>query len=322
MARIAGRKEDSRQRPRVYVASISKVSRIVLLGGSSLLKEQILTSNDSLGPAHILVVDDRPDCRLVMETVLGDSPEYKITMATSGQEAIDLVKANDFALILLDLQMPGMDGYETATHIKRLENGKDVPIIMVTAIYKEDPDILKGYSVGALDYIGKPFNPDIVKAKVAVYANLYRSSRQLMLQNKYLTEAKTLLSNEHISKAAIETLPVGVVVTDKTGTITQINKEANKIWGGTKLVDLEHYNEYVGWWAESGKAIGPEEWALARAIQNGETSQYEIINIQGFDGVMKTILNSAAPVIGANGEVLGAVDVMQVLPSKGKWKAA
>lgn len=99
------------------------------------------------GPANILIVDDRPDNLLVMKAVLEGSPDYMIRTASSGAEAIELVKQMDFALILLDIQMPVMDGYETAVEIKKLERGKDIPIVMITAIFREEPHILKGYSV-------------------------------------------------------------------------------------------------------------------------------------------------------------------------------
>jgi CheY-like chemotaxis protein len=133
--------------------------------------------DDTVGLPKILIVDDRADNLMVLEAVLADSREYDVVTAASGFEAIELVKVRDFAAILLDVQMPEMDGYETARRIKALERGKDIPIIMVTAIFKEDPHILQGYAAGAIDYVGKPFNPDVLKAKVGVYANLYLKSR-------------------------------------------------------------------------------------------------------------------------------------------------
>ena len=137
-------------------------------------------------PVNILVVDDRSENIVAMQAVFKGSPGYQIVTASSGPEAIQRVKETEFALILLDIQMPGMDGYETAKNIKELENGKDVPIMMVSAVFTENPHILKGYSVGAIDYICKPFNPELLKAKVNVYANLYIKSRQLMvLQNRF-----------------------------------------------------------------------------------------------------------------------------------------
>jgi PAS domain S-box-containing protein len=256
-------------------------------------------------------VDDRPDNLFVMQAIFDGSSTYNVITASSGFEAIEIVKKTDLALILLDIQMPGMDGYETAAAIKKLERGKDVPIMMVSAIYKEDPHILQGYSAGAIDYIAKPFNPDILKAKVDIFANLYIKSRQIMQQNRYLLEAEKALRDAKNTRAVIETMPVGVIVADKTGVIHQINREAVKIWGGTKLVDINHYNEYVGWRPEDGEPIKSHEWPLARAIEKGETSQFEIILIQSFDGTKKTILNSAAPIRSETGEISGAVDVMQ-----------
>jgi CheY-like chemotaxis protein len=132
-------------------------------------------------PVDVLVVDDRDDNLMVMEAVLKEIPGCRIARATSGTAAIGLVEKMEFALILLDIQMPGLDGYETAQRIKQLPNGKDVPIMMVSAIYTEDPHILKGYLAGAVDYVPKPFNPEILKAKVGVYLNLYKKARALEL---------------------------------------------------------------------------------------------------------------------------------------------
>src|SRR5579872_1638736 len=264
-----------------------------------------------IAKTNILIVDDRPDNLLVMEAVLQEVPEYSILTASSGLEAIEMVKKIDLALILLDIQMPGMDGYETARAIKKLERGKDVPIMMVTAICREDPHIISAYAAGAIDYMAKPFNAEILRAKVDVYANLYIKSRQIDAQTRYLQEAQQALRQERNTRAAIETMPVGVIIADKVGTIFQINREAHRIWGGEKLVDINHYNEYVGWWPETGRPIKSHEWALARAIEKGAVSRYEIINIMALDGIRKTILNSAAPIIGSDSEITGAVDVMQ-----------
>jgi len=264
-----------------------------------------------MASAEVLIVDDRPDNILAMQAVLKDSGDYQIVTAGSGAEAINLVKDREFALILLDIQMPNMDGYETARRIKRLEKGKDTPIIMVTAIYKEEPHVIRGYEVGAIDYLAKPFNPDILRAKVGVYANLYLKSQQIILQNKYLREAERVIEEESTTRKIFETLPVGVIVADTAGKISQMNRLAAEIWNGAKFVDLDHLDEYRGWWATTGKPIHAHEWALARALEKGETSQYEIINIECFDGEKKTILNSAAPIKDTGGTISGAVCVLQ-----------
>jgi PAS domain S-box-containing protein len=267
------------------------------------------------GPANVLIVDDRPDNLLVLRAVLEGSPDYTITTASSGPEAIELVKQTDFALILLDIQMPIMDGYETATEIKKLERGKNVPIVMVTAIFREDPHILKGYEVGAIDYIGKPFNPDILKAKVGVYTNLYLKSRQ----NAYLQGAERLLREEGNAKVVLETMPIGVIVVDRSGTIQQMNQEARQIWGagGAALGD---YKDHIGWWPDTGRLIQPDEWAIARAIDKGESTVCEIIEIQCMDGTRKTVLNSAVP-LRNQGEITGAVDITQDISGQRRVQA-
>ncbi|HMF85589.1 MAG TPA: response regulator, partial [Nitrospiraceae bacterium] len=106
-------------------------------------------------PINLLLVDDHPGNLLALEAVLSDR-EYNLIMAHSGYEAIELMKTHEIALVLLDIQMPGMDGYETARQMKLIEGCRDIPIIFITAIYKEDPFIKKGYEVGGIDYFSKP----------------------------------------------------------------------------------------------------------------------------------------------------------------------
>ena len=139
--------------------------------------ENLESTSLQVSAAMILVVDDKEENLFVMEAVLKSIPGCEVVKANSGEEAIARVKESEFALILLDIQMPKLDGYETARLIKQLPNGKDAPIMMVSAIYTEDPFILKGYLAGAVDYIPKPFSPEILKAKVGVYLNLYKRFR-------------------------------------------------------------------------------------------------------------------------------------------------
>ena len=144
-----------------------------------------MTHNDFDEPrAKILIVDDKEENLLVMEAVLRDIPGCEVVKAKSGEEALAQVQESEFALLLMHIQMPRIDGYEATKRNKQLPNGKDVPIMMVSAIYTEDPHILKGYYVGAVDYIPKPFNPDILKAKVGVYLNLYKKALAPPLHTK------------------------------------------------------------------------------------------------------------------------------------------
>jgi CheY-like chemotaxis protein len=133
------------------------------------------------GKARILLVDDRPENLLALEAILS-SLDQILVRATSGEEALKALLADDYAVILLDVQMPGMDGFETASHIKRRERTRDIPIIFLTAIDREPEHAFRGYSAGAVDYLAKPFDPWILRAKVAVFVELYLKSQQLQEQ--------------------------------------------------------------------------------------------------------------------------------------------
>ncbi|MBU4355856.1 MAG: response regulator [Proteobacteria bacterium] len=127
---------------------------------------------------NILLVDDRPENLLALEAIL-DAPDYHLVRATSGREALKCMLDQEFALILLDVQMPGMDGFETARLIKQRERSRDIPIIFVTAVSKDEKYIFEGYATGAVDYLLKPFHPAILRSKVAVFVDLYRKTLRL-----------------------------------------------------------------------------------------------------------------------------------------------
>ncbi|MEV0776847.1 two-component system response regulator [Streptomyces sp. NPDC050433] len=128
--------------------------------------------------AGILLVDDMEDNLLALEAVLA-SLNAPLVRARSGEEAIRALRRERFALVLLDVRMPGMDGFDTAAGIKRLDQAKDVPIIFLTG---SDPDsgfTFRGYATGAADFIPKPFDPWVLRAKVTVFLELHRKNRQL-----------------------------------------------------------------------------------------------------------------------------------------------
>jgi len=135
--------------------------------------------------ARILLVDDRPENLLALEAILS-SLDQTLVRATSGEEALKALLSENFAVILLDVQMPGMDGFETASHIKRRERTRDIPIIFLTAINREPQHAFRGYSAGAVDYLSKPFDPWVLRAKVAVFVELYLKNRQLLEQAELL----------------------------------------------------------------------------------------------------------------------------------------
>jgi len=133
---------------------------------------------------------------------------------------------------------------------------------------------------------------------------------------------ETLRHKEQLLRNVMEALPVGVWVIDREGKIISGNEAGKRIWVGAKYVGIDQFGEYKGWWADTGKPIAPEEWAVARAVRQGETSLNEVIDIQCFDGMRKTILNSAIPLRGSEGEITGAFIVNQDITEQRRAEAA
>ena len=126
-----------------------------------------------------------------------------------------------------------------------------------------------------------------------------------------MTDALQTSAPPDLLSLVLEALPVGVWIMDRTGRITYGNPAARQIWAGGRYVGPERFGEYKGWWAGSNSRIAPDEWAAARAIQKGETSIEEVIDIECFDGTRKTILNSARPLRATDGSISGAIIINQ-----------
>ncbi|PWV54302.1 response regulator [Chitinophaga sp. S165] len=152
----------------------------------------------------ILVVDDRQDNLLSIESIL-ERESYTIVKASSGRAALKiLLKEFDFSLILMDVQMPDMNGFETAALIYQREKLKDIPIIFITAHSHEEEAIFKGYKVGAVDFIYKPVNPELLRVKVGLFVELYRKTQSLIAQEQKLLLANASLQREIEEKEASE----------------------------------------------------------------------------------------------------------------------
>ncbi|MGH9310560.1 MAG: response regulator, partial [Vicinamibacterales bacterium] len=137
----------------------------------------------------ILLVDDHEENLLALEGILVD-PSYNLVRATSGRDALRQVLRREFALILLDVAMPDLDGYQTAELIRGRERSRQTPIIFLTANYRNDSHVFRGYSVGAVDYLFKPFTPEILRSKVAVFVELYQKRDALKRQAQALMQAR------------------------------------------------------------------------------------------------------------------------------------
>lgn len=157
-------------------------------------------------PIHILLVDDRPENLLALEAVL-ESQHYKLVTASSGEEALRCLLRYEFAVIVLDVQMPGMDGIETAKLIKAKEKTKDIPIIFISGSSKDAENLFAGYSAGAIDYMVKPFIPQILKSKIKGFVDMYLTAKKHQMQSMLLQQKTQELEriNAELIKAKEET---------------------------------------------------------------------------------------------------------------------
>lgn len=144
----------------------------------------VAESASSMGKStvNILLVDDEVRNLEVLESIL-TSPDYRLVRAQSAQEALMALIDGEFAVMVLDIQMPGTSGIELAHLIKQRKKTQNIPIIFLTAFYQEDKDVLQGYEVGAVDYLTKPIDPKILKSKIAVFGELFQKNRQLAALN-------------------------------------------------------------------------------------------------------------------------------------------
>lgn len=131
--------------------------------------------------AKVLLVDDRQDNLIALEAMLQGLPVEPVAVG-SGEAALKRLLVDDFAVILMDAQMPGLDGFETAGHIKRRERTRHIPIIFLTAADRDARLALRGYAAGAVDYLTKPFDPWVLRAKVAIFVDLWVKTQQLRQQ--------------------------------------------------------------------------------------------------------------------------------------------
>lgn len=157
-----------------------------------MLEESEKTSSEA--QVNVLLVDDRPDNLLVMETILADL-DQNLVAASSAREALRYLLTDDFALILLDVQMPGLNGFELAELIRERERTQHTPIIFVSATSVDEQYVFKGYSLGAVDYLTKPFTPEILKSKVRFFTKLFRQNQEIKRQARLLEKANAELDN-------------------------------------------------------------------------------------------------------------------------------
>ncbi|HXR98091.1 MAG TPA: response regulator [Terriglobales bacterium] len=264
-----------------------------------------------LPPSKILLVDDKLPNILALESVL-DGPEYVLIRAQSGDEALLKLKQNpDIAIVLLDVQMPRMDGYEVARRIKELPHGHDLPIIFITAIFAEDPFVKKGYEAGAVDYFSKPFDPAILKFKVRIYTSFRQRTALLQDRLRQVQESEEILRAGRKLNDILESLKVGVIIADTAGRICQVNDQVLRLWNSVEQYQNDSYGEFIRWWEGDGHNLKAPDSPLMRAVNTGRATHNESVAIVALDGMTKNVYASASPLRSLQGEIVGAVLVLQ-----------
>lgn len=199
---------------------------------------------------NILLVDDRVDNLMALKAILSPLNE-NLVEATSGREALKALLEQDFAVILMDVMMPDMDGLETARLIRKRDKSRLVPIIFITANLVEEKSAFEGYEAGAVDYIIKPFPPEILRSKVLVFIDLFKKTEQVRRQaemiriieqreyenrlhearEKMEEEAKRVVFEQKITQAVIQHAPIGIVRLERDGAISDVNPTFCRLFG-------------------------------------------------------------------------------------------
>lgn len=180
---------------------------------------------------NVLIVDDHPENLLALEAIL-ESLEQNLVRASSGEEALRCLLERDFAVILLDVQMPGIDGFETAKLIRQRDRSRHTPIIFLTAFSSSDPYVFKGYSLGAVDYLVKPIEPEILKSKVGVFVELSQKTLKIERQAEKLAAMNAQIGeSEERFRCLSSCSPIGIFLSDIEGKCTYSNPRYQSITG-------------------------------------------------------------------------------------------
>ena len=247
---------------------------------------------------------------IALEAIL--QRDFELVFANSGREAISLLETrSDIDVILMDLQMPNMDGFEAARHIKGIAGRKDIPIVFITAVLREDPFVKRGYEVGGVDYFAKPFDPDLLRLKPSIYASFRQKEAILRERERQIRETEELLSAGRKLSAVLESLPAGVLISDTHDRICQINDGVSRICKAIDVIKNDAYGDILSWWTAHGQMFKGEDGPLPRALRSGQSSHNELLQITCLDGTSKTISSSTSPLFGLDAQVVGAVIVIQ-----------
>ncbi|HTV40972.1 MAG TPA: response regulator [Candidatus Sulfotelmatobacter sp.] len=287
-------------------------------------------------PVNILLVDDESRNLDALESILESMPGLRLVRALQADDALLALLRDDFACIVLDIQMPGMSGIELARQIKSRKRNQHIPIIFLTAFFLDEKDIISGYGVGAVDYLTKPINPEIFKSKVGAFADLFRTARALsaanaaleleVTQRKNAEEALRQMNNrleaavqertaelslsQERYEQVVRNLPVAVYTTDAEGRITLYNATAAELWGRYPKIGQDHWCGAYKILRPDGTELPPEEGPMAVTLKTGEPVRGHEIIVERPDGARRNVLPYPTPIRDSFGKITGAVNML------------
>jgi len=252
----------------------------------------------------ILIVDDKAENLFALEVILSNE-NYLCVKANSGMEALNILRRDaGFAIVLMDVQMPIMNGFETVELIRQIERLKLIPIIFLTASMDTSMNIFKGYQAGAVDYMIKPLSSEILKAKVAVFVDLYKKNNELLIQKEELKALNNdVIIQKSLSKYSLSLIEAShdpLFVINREGKITDLNNASVKITGvpREKLIGTD----FGRYFTEPEKA----HEVYQKAFLNGLVADYPLTII---DGKVKNVLFNGSVFKDEQANVLGVVVV-------------
>ncbi len=257
--------------------------------------------------ANILIVDDDVKTLMAMEALLS-APGRHIVQARSGREALRQLLKQDFVLILLDVRMPDIDGFETASMIRQNERFRYTPIIFLSAVDTLDEDVVRGVASGAVDYLFKPVMPDVLKAKVTVFVDLFRMSERLKQQA--VKEVQSLLA------AVVESSQDAIVSKNLDGIILSWNGGAEKLFG---YKAEEAIGKHITLVIPADRHS--EETDILRRVRRGERIEsYETVR-QKKDGRLFDVSLTISPVFDGTGRIIGASKIARDITERRRMEA-
>ena len=290
------------------------------LGLQSVLAPPHVSSEMKREPVTILMVDDQPAKLLSYEVILRELGE-RLVKATSGRDALDQLLKSDIAVVLMDVSMPEIDGFELADMMRQHPRFQKTPIIFVSAVHLTEIDRIRGYQSGAVDYISVPVVPDVLRAKVSVFAELHRKTRELQTLNRELetrvaerSEELRVLNSQLQQRVAelesiMQMLPVGVAVAEgRDCDVITGNAALSKMLGLEDGENLSNSKRDVPYDILcNGNVLGPDEMPVQLAVKTGKATGMMEIQVRTKDNVPHHLLASASPLFDEEGDVRGAV---------------